>query len=272
MARVTVLIGSYRSPYLPATLASVQAQTCGDVEVLVLDDANDEDTRQHVKTLDDDRFTHVPRSQRLGPAQNHAAGIREATGEFITILNHDDLWTPEVLATLVAGLDAHPDAIAAFSIPQVVDSDGKHRPDLTAAAWKVWHHDTLPHGLIPDFLALPSPKLDVPLGVSTLVRADVLKQQPIPAWMGGAYDYWLGYRLARLRRPVLRVADSLAFWREHPGNLTRRQASGQAAGERLRLNATVALDHAVPVRYRMLAARKLPRSAAAVTKARLTRR
>jgi hypothetical protein len=105
--------------------------------------------------------------------------------------------------------------------------------------------------------------------VSTLVRADVLKAQPIPEWMGGAYDYWLGYRLSRLRRPVIRLTDSLAYWREHPDNLTRRQASHQAAAERLRLNLAVASDRAIPVRYRWLALRKLPRSAAALGKAAL---
>src|SRR5207237_594815 len=38
-------------------------------------------------------------------------GLREAKGELIALLDHDDFWTPDKLALTVAEFDAHPDTV-----------------------------------------------------------------------------------------------------------------------------------------------------------------
>jgi hypothetical protein len=99
------------------------------------------------------------------------------------------------------------------------------------------------------------------------VRADVLKREPVPKWIGGAYDYWLGYRIARRREPVVRVADALSYWREHDENLTKQQTSPAASVARVRMDLVLIADSAIPCRYRWAAGRRLPRGLAAVLKA-----
>jgi glycosyltransferase involved in cell wall biosynthesis len=95
--RVSVVIPNYNcARFLPETLESVFAQTCGDLEVIVVDDGSTDGSQEVLKAFTDRvRIIHQE-NQGVSAARNR--GIRESRGEFIAFLDADDLWHPEKLA------------------------------------------------------------------------------------------------------------------------------------------------------------------------------
>lgn len=92
---VTPLYNS--SPYIDATLASLQAQTFTDWEAILVDDGSTDDTRERVQRyLDDERLSYV-RQANQGIAAARNRGIRAARGGWIAFLDHDDRWEPRKL-------------------------------------------------------------------------------------------------------------------------------------------------------------------------------
>ena len=106
---VSVVVPTYNSPaLLRATLDSVFAQTFADFELVVIDDGSTDDTPAMLASIADPRLRVVRQANAgIGHARNR--GIDESRGTYVALLDHDDLWHPEKLATQVAFLREHPD-------------------------------------------------------------------------------------------------------------------------------------------------------------------
>jgi glycosyltransferase involved in cell wall biosynthesis len=102
---VSVVIPSYNRGYcVEACIDSVLAQTLGDFEIIVVDDASGDDTRERVAAIGDPRIAYVALASNQGGAVARNTGIRRARGEFVAFLDSDDLWLPDKLARQVEGL------------------------------------------------------------------------------------------------------------------------------------------------------------------------
>ena len=107
MPRVSVIIATYnRSDVLRCAIATVQFQTFSDWELIVVGDACTVVTASVMAEYNDPRirFVNLPENigEQWGPANR---GFEMAGGELIAYLNHDDLWFPDHLDTLVRHLD-----------------------------------------------------------------------------------------------------------------------------------------------------------------------
>lgn len=108
MPRASVVIPTYDQPaYLLEALESVFAQTRPADEIIVVDDGSGPDTRAALEPLLG-RLRYV-RQANAGQAAARNRGAREAGGDVLAFLDHDDRWEPDYLATGLAYLDAHPD-------------------------------------------------------------------------------------------------------------------------------------------------------------------
>ena len=106
--RVTVIIATYNwSSVLPYSIGSVLRQTFTDFELLVVGDGCTDDSERVVAAIGDPRvrWINLPANSGHQSAPNNE-GLRQARGELIAYLGHDDLWLPHHLATLVSTLDA----------------------------------------------------------------------------------------------------------------------------------------------------------------------
>jgi glycosyltransferase involved in cell wall biosynthesis len=129
--RVSVIIATYQwSSVLPYSVGSVLRQSFGDFEVLVVGDGCTDDSAEVVAGLGDDRvrWINLPRNTRHQSGPNNE-GLRQARGEIIAYLGHDDLWLPHHLAEMVEALDRS-GAEFAHSIALNVEPDGSFWPTL----------------------------------------------------------------------------------------------------------------------------------------------
>ena len=108
--KVSVCVPAYNAaPYLPAALDSVLAQTFGDFELIVSDDASRDETPEICARYTDPRFQAVRSEERLGQAGNWNRCVELASGEYVILLHADDELLPLYLEQAVAVLDANPD-------------------------------------------------------------------------------------------------------------------------------------------------------------------
>jgi glycosyltransferase involved in cell wall biosynthesis len=94
-----------------AALPSALGQEAVDAEVVVVDDGSTDATAEGVAALADERVRVVRHEQPRGVARARNAGIEAARGEWIALLDDDDLWAPHKLRVQ---LDAAAAADASF--------------------------------------------------------------------------------------------------------------------------------------------------------------
>ena len=128
---VSVVVPTYNGvAYIEEALASVFAQTAPPAEVIVVDDRSTDGTADLVEGLA--RTAPVPlrliRCERNsgGPARPINIGVAAAQGEFIAVLDQDDVFSPDKIDRQTRLLAGHPDAslavgfCAARNLPQVI--------------------------------------------------------------------------------------------------------------------------------------------------------
>jgi glycosyltransferase involved in cell wall biosynthesis len=131
--RVSVIIATYNwSSVLPYSIGSVLDQTMSDFEVLVVGDNCNDDSEAVVAGIGDPRVRWINLSANSGhqSAPNNE-GIRQAKGELIAYLGHDDLWLTQHLELLVNAIDQSGGDMA-HSITAQVNANGEVFP---VTAW-----------------------------------------------------------------------------------------------------------------------------------------
>ena len=115
--------------HLDACLAAVAAQQDIVAETILVDNASTDGTIAHVR----ERFPWVrivPLAENRGFAGGNNAGVREARGRYVALLNNDTIADPRWLRTLRDGLDEQAGFALATSrivymhAPDVIDSAG----------------------------------------------------------------------------------------------------------------------------------------------------
>lgn len=109
-ALVSVLVAAYNSSRtIVATVESVLAQSWPALEVVVVDDGSTDDTLARLSPFRDRvRVIHKPNG---GVATNRNAGCAAATGEFIALIDGDDLCHPDRIAIQASVLARHPEVV-----------------------------------------------------------------------------------------------------------------------------------------------------------------
>lgn len=123
--RVSVVIPTLnRSRQLAEAIRSVRAVEGPDLdlEIIVVDNGSTDDTEQVARDLGA-RFL---RCTTRGSAAARNVGIRAATGEYLALLDDDDIWLPAHVRPHLALLDARPDFVAC--IGQIVLTDPSDNP------------------------------------------------------------------------------------------------------------------------------------------------
>ena len=200
MATVSVIMPAYNvAAYIGAAIESVRAQTVSDWELLVVNDGSTDTTYETVQRLaaGDERIRLLTKSNGgISTARNMA--LAASRGEFLAILDSDDVWEPAYLAEQLAVFARQPDI-------DIVTSNG-------------WFLGSRLNGRLarpyPD--ARPQPTLQTILADETSIFIMSVFRRRVYEAIGGFdetlrtnedYDYWLraalaGFRFWRNDRPL----------------------------------------------------------------------
>jgi glycosyltransferase involved in cell wall biosynthesis len=112
--RVSVLVTNYNyAAFLRECVASVQAQTFDDFEIVIVDDGSRDDSWSVIAALaaaDPARIVPL-RQDNAGQAAAFNTGCAASRGQIIAFLDADDTWLPDKLAATMAAFDAADDVV-----------------------------------------------------------------------------------------------------------------------------------------------------------------
>ncbi|MBD0300672.1 MAG: glycosyltransferase [Tolypothrix sp. T3-bin4] len=125
MPLISVIIPVYNGEItIQETIESVLNQTFTDFELIVIDDGSQDSTLQIVSTIQDPRIK-VFSQPNAGVSTSRNRGLSHATGEFISFIDADDLWTPDKLETQLKALQENPKAAVAYSWTDYIDESSQ---------------------------------------------------------------------------------------------------------------------------------------------------
>ena len=193
--------------WIQRTLASVTQQVYENWELCIADDGS---TDPQVRVLltehaeADPRIKLVLREHNGGIAAASTSALDMATGEFIALLDHDDVLRPHALHRVVERLQSEPDTDVLYSDEDVMFADGRRGGPHFKPDWS------------PDLL------LSVNYMCHLLVaRRDLVEQAGgFRPGFDGAQDHDLALRLTEKAQRVGHIADVLYSWRQVPGSVS----------------------------------------------------
>ena len=206
--RVSVVLPVHNgAAYLDAAIVSILGQTFRDFELICVDDGSTDETpeilRRHAAA--DRRIRVITNRPNKGLPGALNTGFAAARGELHTWTSDDNIARPQMLARLVAALDADPSAAIAHADFSVIDAVGQ----------VIGFHKVGPASEL---------LMGNRIGAAFLYRAEVTEALAgyDEALFGVEdYDFWL--RAARRFRFVA-LDEDLYLYRRHEASLTDRRA------------------------------------------------
>jgi glycosyltransferase involved in cell wall biosynthesis len=206
MPVVTVVVPTHdRSGLLHTTLRSLLAQRDVDLDIIVVDDGSTDSTPSVVASFQDPRLRMIHIAEARGVSHARNRGVAEATGDWISFCDDDDVWAPDKLAQQltaarrvgrewaycgVINIDEHLRPVSAPPVP---------RPDDVVAN-------------LPRYNAVAGG------GSNVVVRRELLTRAgPFDPALRNTEDWEMWLRLSRLGPPAA-ATRRLVGYRLHPTN------------------------------------------------------
>ena len=109
--------------FIQGAIESVLAQTQNNVELLLVDDGSADDSTKIAlgyaeRYSEKVRYLEHAGHENRGAAASRNVGIREARGDYIALLDADDVWLPNKLEEQVAILDSHSEVGMVYGLSQ----------------------------------------------------------------------------------------------------------------------------------------------------------
>lgn len=203
---------------LAETVASVQAQSLEDWEMLLVDDGSQDGSRVLAETLAaaDPRIRVSGWAENRGPAAARNAGIRAARGRYIAFVDADDLWLPEKLAAQISHMKQGGAGLG-FTAYERMDAGGNLLGRVGVPA-RAGHDDLLRSNVIASVTAMYDTAV-----YGRVEMPDIRRRQ----------DYGLWLLLLRQGGEAHGLNEVLARYRVRPGSLSANKFVAAAATWRL---------------------------------------
>lgn len=125
---ISIVIPLYnKEGQIADTLRSVFAQTYTDYEVVIINDGSTDSSVAAVERISDPRVRLI-HQQNAGVSAARNRGIAEARGEYIALLDADDKWKPDYLATIARLIDKYPECDVFATNYEFHNNKGKVTP------------------------------------------------------------------------------------------------------------------------------------------------
>ncbi|HUD08311.1 MAG TPA: glycosyltransferase [Candidatus Saccharimonadales bacterium] len=207
---ISIVVPCYNTPdkYLVPLVESVVGQVYQNWQLCLADGSTELDARQRIASLTkrDKRITYVSIRDNQGIVMNTNEGLKKATGEYVTFLDHDDVFSLYALNEVAKVISEDPTVDLLYSDEDKLSDDGRER-------------------LIPFFKPDWSPELL--LGVNYINHLLVVRRTMIDKVGGmrtgfdGAQDFDLLLRLTENTNNIKHIPKILYHWRLAEGSTAK---------------------------------------------------
>lgn len=207
---ISIIVPCYNTPmrYLEPLLESVKTQMYDNWQLCIADGSTDKNCSDYIKAEceSDRRITYIKVGENLGIVGNTNRGLKEAKGEFIAFMDHDDVLSPYALAEVVLVINDDPKVDLIYSDEDKLSDNGKRR-------------------ILPFFKPDWSPELL--LGVNYITHFVVARKSLVKKIGGlrqgfdGAQDYDFLLRFTEQTDRIRHIPKILYHWRLAAGSTAK---------------------------------------------------
>lgn len=136
---VSILTTTYRRPrYLRESLASAVGQSYRNLQIVVRDNASQDETPDVVRSFEDSRIEFLQSQVTVSAWENGAECVKRARGKYMFSLSDDDAISSNYIETLVDYMERDKQVLAAYGATRVIDESGAVLASLSPQGTVVW--------------------------------------------------------------------------------------------------------------------------------------
>jgi glycosyltransferase involved in cell wall biosynthesis len=182
--KISVCMAAYNGTlYIREQIGSILCQLGPDDELVIVDDASQDETVQLILAFEDPRIILLRNERNLKPLRSFERALMHASGDLIFLSDQDDIWRADKVEIFKAFFAANPRVTLALSDARVIDKNGEEK----AASWIAWKgRKAFKPGLLRNFAK------NSYFGCTMVFRREVLKYSlPFPQGIP-IHDSWIG--------------------------------------------------------------------------------
>ena len=216
---ISIVVPCHRtnSRHLSEMIESVRQQTYPLWELILADATEDDSVERVVRTVEDARICYVRLTENKGIAENTNRGIERATGDYVGLLDHDDLLAPDALYRMAVAISR---GIKAGIKPMLLYSD----EDKCDGAGESFYEPNFKEDFNLDLLLSNNYVCHFMVMERKLITELKLRQE-----YEGAQDYDLvlraAARLVGQEQRIVHVSKVLYHWRCHEASTAENPQS-----------------------------------------------
>lgn len=229
MPVVSVLMPVYNADkYVKEAINSILNQTYKDFELVVLNDASSDSSKDIIHSFQDARIRYIENEQNGGLSFSRNRLLSEATGQYIAWLDADDIAYPARLEEEVRFLDEHKEHAMVASWARLIDAEGRPTGNFIKS-------------YIPDaYLSALLLFVNYFVQSSVMIRRRFLPDVHYRPEFPPTEDYELWVRIAA-NHPVAILDKTLVDYRIHTTNISSTQQ--QKSEKAVKLNHRIQLEN-----------------------------
>jgi glycosyltransferase involved in cell wall biosynthesis len=202
--KITVFMAAYNAEkYIRKAISSILQQSFEDFELLIVNDGSTDDTVAEVQAFDDPRIRLIHNTSNQGLVFTRNRALEEARGEFIAVLDSDDIAVPERLQLQYEFMEQHPEVALCSGHAALIDAQGA----LTGQQF-----------IVPtDFVNMEVFFGNPFINPAAMFRADILREFDGYRDFAPAEDFDFFVRVSE-KYPVANLDHLLVYYRVHNQN------------------------------------------------------
>lgn len=214
MPVVSIIMCSYNhAEYIGKSIESILAQTITDIELIVIDDASSDNSREVIQKYQqlDNRVRPIFHPENKGISITVNDGLDAATGKYVGFNGSDDIWLPHKLEVQLKKFEENEDVVV-WAAGDIINREGTVTGNV-----KEWAEGKAVSGDIFESLV----EKNYIFGQTRLVKRENIKDIRFSTEFVYLNDWVFDLELA-LRYPYVYIDESLAQYRIHGENSITR--------------------------------------------------
>lgn len=207
---ISVVVPAYNTdPWgFEGMLDSVLTQAYDNIELVIADASDDKEILKRIcENKEDDRIKYLSLAENKGISDNTNEALDQTTGDYIALLDHDDLLTPDAFLRIIENIVSFKKRCG--KEPDVIYSD----EDKTGWDGKTFTERNSKPDFDPELLLNNNYICHL-----TVMKSELLKKLRFRAEYDGAQDFDLLLRAVREGATFSHVPQILYHWRTSPGS------------------------------------------------------
>lgn len=191
--------------FIEKQIASILPQLGNNDELIVVDDASQDNTVAIVESFRDERIRIIRQAPNRGVVRTFGRVLQEAKGEIIFLTDQDDVWRADKVEKFLEAFRTHPEITVVMSDLVIIDANGKIVSGPKFGSRKF--HQGLLRNLVRNRYQ----------GSAMAFRRQILEYcLPFPADIP-IHDVWIGL-VNQLVGKAAFIAEPLLLYRRHGSN------------------------------------------------------